>query len=153
MVKIAAAIHKSDVGGVALGLTTPQAAADAVTVIRARLSEAGLAGQAAEFLVQDQIRDGVEMIIRAQAPARWSRWRSSEWARCRRSCSASSPAGFSRPTGGLYASLLAPHRRVQLARALVPRLALAGVLVELVPVRCLRRLGCASPAGLHQLAQ
>ena len=62
-VKIAAAIHKSDVGGVALGITTPQAAADAVTVIRARLSEAGLAGQAAEFLVQEQIRDGVEMIV------------------------------------------------------------------------------------------
>jgi acetate---CoA ligase (ADP-forming) len=62
-VKIAAAIHKSDVGGVALGISTPQAAADAVTAIRARLSEAGLAGQAAEFLVQEQIRDGVEMIV------------------------------------------------------------------------------------------
>jgi len=62
-VKIAAAIHKSDVGGVALGITTPQAAAGAVTAIRARLSEAGLAGQAAEFLVQEQIRDGVEMIV------------------------------------------------------------------------------------------
>jgi len=62
-VKIAAAIHKSDVGGVALGITTPQAAADAVTAIRARLSEAGLGGQAAEFLVQEQIRDGVEMIV------------------------------------------------------------------------------------------
>jgi acyl-CoA synthetase (NDP forming)/GNAT superfamily N-acetyltransferase len=62
-VKVAAAIHKSDVGGVAVGRTTPQAAADAVTAIRARLSGAGLAGQAAEFLVQEQIRDGVEMII------------------------------------------------------------------------------------------
>ena len=50
MVKIAAAIHKSDVGGVALGVTTPQAAADAVIAIRARLSEAGLAGQAADSL-------------------------------------------------------------------------------------------------------
>jgi acetate---CoA ligase (ADP-forming) len=63
VVKIAAAIHKSDVGGVALGITTPQAAADAVTAIRASLAEAGLAGQAAEFLVQEQIRDGVEMIV------------------------------------------------------------------------------------------
>jgi acetate---CoA ligase (ADP-forming) len=62
-VKIAAAIHKSDVGGVALGITTPQAAAQAVTAIRASLTEAGLAGQAAEFLVQEQIRDGVEMIV------------------------------------------------------------------------------------------
>jgi len=63
VVKIAAAIHKSDVGGVALDLTTPQAAADAVTAIRASLTQAGLAGQAAEFLVQEQIHDGVEMIV------------------------------------------------------------------------------------------
>jgi acetate---CoA ligase (ADP-forming) len=62
-VKIAAAIHKSDVGGVALGITTPQAAADAVIAIRGRLSEVGLAAQAAAFLVQEQIRDGVEMIV------------------------------------------------------------------------------------------
>jgi acetate---CoA ligase (ADP-forming) len=62
-VKIAAAIHKTDVGGVALGITTPQAAAEAVTAIRASLAEAGLAGQAGEFLVQEQIRDGVEMIV------------------------------------------------------------------------------------------
>jgi acetyl coenzyme A synthetase (ADP forming)-like protein len=62
-VKIAAAIHKSDVGGVALGITTPQAAAQAMTAIRASLTEAGLAGQAGEFLVQEQIRDGVEMIV------------------------------------------------------------------------------------------
>jgi acetate---CoA ligase (ADP-forming) len=62
-VKIAAAIHKSDVGGVALGITTPQAAAQAVTAIRARLAQAGLAAQAGEFLVQEQIRDGVEMIV------------------------------------------------------------------------------------------
>jgi acetyl coenzyme A synthetase (ADP forming)-like protein len=62
-VKIAAAIHKSDVGGVALSITTPQAAADAVTYIRASLAEAGLAGQARDFLVQEQIRDGVEMIV------------------------------------------------------------------------------------------
>ncbi|MBV9208292.1 MAG: GNAT family N-acetyltransferase [Actinobacteria bacterium] len=63
VVKIAAAIHKSDVGGVALGITTPQAAAEAVTAIRAELAEAGLAAQADEFLVQEQISDGVEMII------------------------------------------------------------------------------------------
>ena len=50
VVKIAAAIHKSDVAGVALGITTPQAAAGAITAIRARLSEAGLAGQAGGFL-------------------------------------------------------------------------------------------------------
>ena len=62
-VKIAAAIHKSDVGGVALGIDSPQAAADAVTAIRATLTAAGIAEHAAEFLIQEQIRDGVEMIV------------------------------------------------------------------------------------------
>ena len=51
MVKIAVAIHKSDVGGVALGISILQAASQAVTAIRAALTEAGLAGQAREFLV------------------------------------------------------------------------------------------------------
>ena len=63
VVKIAAAIHKSDVGGVAVGIGSPQAAADAVTAIRATLSAAGIAEHAAEFLVQEQIRGGVEMIV------------------------------------------------------------------------------------------
>ncbi len=63
VVKIAAAIHKSDVGGVALGIGSPQAAADAVTAIRATLTDAGIAGHAAEFLVQEQIHEGVEMIV------------------------------------------------------------------------------------------
>ena len=62
-VKIAAAIHKSDVGGVALGIDSPQAAAGAVTAIRATLADAGIAEHAAEFLVQEQVRDGVEMIV------------------------------------------------------------------------------------------
>ena len=62
-VKVAAAIHKSDVGGVALGIDTPQAAADAVTTIRASLTRAGLAEYAGEFLIQEHIRDGIEMIV------------------------------------------------------------------------------------------
>jgi len=62
-VKIAAAIHKSDVGGVALGIGTPQAAAEAVTAIRAIMTEAGIAEHAGEFLVQEQIHGGVEMIV------------------------------------------------------------------------------------------
>ena len=62
-VKIAAAIHKSDVGGVALGIDSPQAAAEAVTSIRAILAEAGIAEHATEFLIQEQIHDGVEMIV------------------------------------------------------------------------------------------
>jgi acetate---CoA ligase (ADP-forming) len=63
VVKIAAAIHKTDVGGVALGISSPQAAADAVTAIRATLTDAGIAEHAAAFLVQEQLRDGVEMIV------------------------------------------------------------------------------------------
>jgi len=63
VVKIAAAIHKSDVGGVTLGVDSPHAAAEAVTAIRAILTEAGIAEHAAEFLIQEQIRDGVEMIV------------------------------------------------------------------------------------------
>ena len=62
-VKIAAAIHKSDVGGVVLGIDSPQAAAEAVTAVRAIAAEAGVAEHAAEFLIQEQIRDGVEMIV------------------------------------------------------------------------------------------
>jgi acetate---CoA ligase (ADP-forming) len=63
VVKVASAIHKSDVGGVALGIATPQAAAAAVTAIRAALTDAGIPEHAAGFLVQEQIRDGVEMIV------------------------------------------------------------------------------------------
>ena len=63
VVKIAAAIHKSDVGGVVAGIDSPRAAAEAVTAIRAVLADADIAGHAAEFLVQEQIRGGVEMIV------------------------------------------------------------------------------------------
>ncbi len=62
-VKVAAAIHKSDVGGVALGLDSPSAASEALVAIRRSLSDAGLAEQAGEFLVQEQVLDGVEMIV------------------------------------------------------------------------------------------
>ena len=62
-VKIAAATHKSDVGGVALGIDSPRAAANAVTAIRATLAQAGIAEHAGDFLVQEQIGDGVEMIV------------------------------------------------------------------------------------------
>jgi len=62
-VKVAAAIHKSDVGGLRLGVTTPAAAAEAVLAIRADLELAGLSGAATEFLVQEQIESGQEMIV------------------------------------------------------------------------------------------
>jgi len=63
VVKVAAAIHKSDVGGVRLGVTTPAAAADAVRAIRSDMEYAGIAGFATELLVQEQIESGQEMIV------------------------------------------------------------------------------------------
>jgi acyl-CoA synthetase (NDP forming) len=63
VVKLAAAIHKSDVGGVRLGVSTPAAAADAVRTIRADLERAGLGAVVAELLVQEQIDSGQEMIV------------------------------------------------------------------------------------------
>ncbi|MGO8875458.1 MAG: acetate--CoA ligase family protein [Acidimicrobiales bacterium] len=63
VVKVAAAVHKSDVGGIRLGVTTPTAAADAVRTIRAELEWAGMARLADEFLVQEQIESGQEMIV------------------------------------------------------------------------------------------
>jgi acetate---CoA ligase (ADP-forming) len=61
--KIAAPIHKSDVGGVVLGIDTPQAASKALADIRSALGAAGMAGAAEEFLVQEQVSEGVEMIV------------------------------------------------------------------------------------------
>ena len=62
-VKVAASIHKSDLGGLQLGVTTPAAAGDAVQAIRANLEFAGLGGMATEFLIQEQIESGQEMIV------------------------------------------------------------------------------------------
>jgi len=64
-VKVAAAIHKSDVGALRLGVTTPAAAGEAVQEIRAELESAGLGGAATEFLVQEQVESGLEMIVGA----------------------------------------------------------------------------------------
>ena len=63
VVKVAAAIHKSEVGGVRLGVTTPSAAANAVRAIRADFESAGMAGLADEIVVQEQIGAGQEMIV------------------------------------------------------------------------------------------
>ena len=65
VVKVAAAIHKSDVGGVQVGITTPAGAADAVRHIRDGLAAAGLPVDAAGFLVQEQV-EGLEMIVGAR---------------------------------------------------------------------------------------
>ncbi|MGD0875015.1 MAG: acetate--CoA ligase family protein [Acidimicrobiales bacterium] len=62
-VKLAATVHKSDIGGVRLGVATPTGAATAVQEIRADLESAGMAGVATDFLVQEQIGSGQEMIV------------------------------------------------------------------------------------------
>ncbi len=63
VVKVAAAIHKSDVGGVALGIESPAAAGAALRTIREALLRSGADESATEFLVQEQVDDGVEMIV------------------------------------------------------------------------------------------
>ena len=63
VVKAAAAIHKSDVGGVHTGVATGAGAAAAVRTIRAALVAAGFPDAARKFLVQEQIDSGLEMIV------------------------------------------------------------------------------------------
>ena len=63
VVKAAAAIHKSDVGGVRTGVATGADAAAAVRTIRAALAEVGLPDAARKFLVQEQVDSGLEMIV------------------------------------------------------------------------------------------
>ncbi|NNF53972.1 MAG: GNAT family N-acetyltransferase [Acidimicrobiales bacterium] len=63
VVKIASSIHKKDVGGVQLGITSAAGAADAVRGIRQRLIAAGLAEHANDFIVQEMVSDGVEMMV------------------------------------------------------------------------------------------
>ncbi len=65
VVKAAAAVHKSDVGGVRTGAATGAEAASALRTIRAALDEAGLADSGRRFLVQEQVDSGLEMIVGA----------------------------------------------------------------------------------------
>jgi len=62
-VKVAAPIHKTDVGGIELGLTSPEAVADAIGRIRQALLDADLAEHADAFLVQEMVGDGLEMVV------------------------------------------------------------------------------------------
>jgi acyl-CoA synthetase (NDP forming) len=62
-VKTAAAIHKSDVGGISLGVETPEEMRDAIDTMRSRLEQAGLAEHARRFIVQEMIGEGVEMVV------------------------------------------------------------------------------------------
>ncbi len=61
-VKVAAAIHKTDVGALALDLADPDAVADAVASMTTRLDEAGLGTHAGSWLVQEMV-DGIEMVV------------------------------------------------------------------------------------------
>ncbi len=62
-VKLATPVHKAEIGGVALDLSTPQQAADAVERMRASLAERGLEHADDGFLVQEMIGDGIEMVV------------------------------------------------------------------------------------------
>ena len=62
-VKLAAPIHKAELGGVVLGLDTPEAAHAAVTAIRAHLDEQDLIQHGERFLVQEMVDTGVEMVV------------------------------------------------------------------------------------------
>ena len=62
-VKVAAAIHKRDVGGVVVDRATPEEAAAAVEEIEAALEHAGLAAHAGSYLVQEMVTSGTELLI------------------------------------------------------------------------------------------
>jgi acetate---CoA ligase (ADP-forming) len=61
--KLAAPIHKSDVGGIRLGLEEPGTVAAAVREIRADLDDRGLEEYADSFVVQQMVDEGVEMVV------------------------------------------------------------------------------------------
>jgi acyl-CoA synthetase (NDP forming) len=61
-VKVATALHKADVGGLALDLRSASAAAEAVGRIRADLARHDLAGHGERLLVQEMV-DGLEMMV------------------------------------------------------------------------------------------
>jgi acetyl coenzyme A synthetase (ADP forming)-like protein len=62
-VKVAAPVHKTDIGGVELDLRSPDAARAAVTRLREGLVGAGLEEHADSFLVQEMVDDGLEMVV------------------------------------------------------------------------------------------
>jgi acetate---CoA ligase (ADP-forming) len=62
-VKVAAPIHKTDVGGIELGLSSPDEVRAAIGRIRDALVDAGMEQHADAFLVQEMVDDGVEMVV------------------------------------------------------------------------------------------
>ncbi len=61
--KVAAPIHKTDVGGIELGLDTPAAARDAFERLDQNLADADLAEHAGTHVVQEMVDDGIEMVV------------------------------------------------------------------------------------------
>ena len=62
-VKLDAPIHKADVGGVALDLTSPEAVSAAIERIHATLVTSDLDEHAGRFIVQEMIGEGIEMVV------------------------------------------------------------------------------------------
>ncbi|MEX0868540.1 MAG: GNAT family N-acetyltransferase [Nitriliruptoraceae bacterium] len=62
-VKLAAPIHKADIGGVELDIATADGVAAAITRMRQRLNAQGLGHHATAFVVQEMVDDGVEMMV------------------------------------------------------------------------------------------
>ncbi|MFP4310644.1 MAG: GNAT family N-acetyltransferase [Nitriliruptoraceae bacterium] len=62
-VKLAAPIHKADVGGVALGLTDATSIERAIDTMREQLADRGLAEHGERFLVQEMVDEGIEMVV------------------------------------------------------------------------------------------
>ena len=62
-VKSAAPIHKTDVGGIELGLTTPDEVAAAIERIHDSLQAAELEAHTDSFLIQEMVGEGTEMVV------------------------------------------------------------------------------------------
>jgi acetyl coenzyme A synthetase (ADP forming)-like protein len=62
-VKVAAAIHKADVGGLALDLNSGTAVTEAIESIERSLHQHDLAEHAGRYLVQEMIDGGIEMVV------------------------------------------------------------------------------------------
>ena len=62
-IKIAAPIHKKDVGGLRLDLGTPDEAVAAVEAMEADVRAAGMEEHLGAYLVQEMVGDGIEMVV------------------------------------------------------------------------------------------
>lgn len=62
-IKIDAPIHKTDVGGLAVGVRTSEEAAETVASIRRRLDDQELGEHAGAFVVQEMVEGDVEMAV------------------------------------------------------------------------------------------